>query len=310
MPMTMLIANLIPITEATMAKEIAIGKRAKISEAQQYMLLSVLGASIFLGIAISLVSFFIKQISFNTKVIEAEEKSIVSYSNLIKSVGVCKKPGGDVYSLDELKKCNPDTIELSEIPGTLRSKILTEIAANDALASVPKEDDSAGCVDPETEKNYTYDDLMKNYQDAKSRGSEAIKEASQKIKTCSALRVIPDALPAFKNEEALMASVDMLYRISDTEPKSLRTGQNSSASNLGSNLSTISVNLSIDDDSRDTKDVLHNFERSIRELDVERATISWKTDSELSLAAQAKAYYTTGSSVAEKKTTIKAEAKK
>ena len=36
-----------------MAKEIAIGKRAKISEAQQYMLLAVAGAAIVLGIGIA-----------------------------------------------------------------------------------------------------------------------------------------------------------------------------------------------------------------------------------------------------------------
>ena len=62
-----------------MAKEIAIGKRAKISEAQQYMLLSVLGAAIFLGAAIALVVHFIRQISFNTKVIMAEGLTLEEY---------------------------------------------------------------------------------------------------------------------------------------------------------------------------------------------------------------------------------------
>ena len=37
-----------------MAKEVAIGKRAKISQAQQNMILSVAGAAIILGVAISL----------------------------------------------------------------------------------------------------------------------------------------------------------------------------------------------------------------------------------------------------------------
>ena len=49
-----------------MAKEIAISKRAKISEAQQYVLLSVLGAAIFLGAAISLTLHFIKVIQLNS----------------------------------------------------------------------------------------------------------------------------------------------------------------------------------------------------------------------------------------------------
>lgn len=292
-----------------MAKEIAIGKRAKISEAQQYMLLAVLVASIFLGVAVSLVSHFIKQISFNTNVIMAEEQSIKSYSDIIKSVGVCKKPGGDVYSTDELKKCNPDTIELSEIPNTLRSNILEKMAASEALNSVPKEDTSAGCNDPTSGKRYTYEELMKNYEESKNKGQEALKEASQRIKSCSALRVIPDALPAFKNEEALMASIDMLYRVSDWKPQSIHPSQDSKTSTIGNNLNVSSINISLEGNTKTATNVLRNFERSIRELDVNRATISWKDSDELTLSAQASAYYTSGSSITETKKTIKAEGK-
>ena len=64
------------LMEGIMAKEIAIGKRAKISEAQQYTLLAVLIASLFLGVAICLISYFIKQISFNTGIIMEQEKQI------------------------------------------------------------------------------------------------------------------------------------------------------------------------------------------------------------------------------------------
>lgn len=292
-----------------MAKEVAIGKRAKISEAQQYMLLSVLVASLFLGVAISLVMHFIKQISFNTKVIMEEEKSIASYSQLIQNVGVCKKPSGSVYSLDDLKKCDPDNIEISEIPDTLRSNILEKIAANKALNSVPKEDTSAGCVDPVSGKNYTYDQLMKNYEEAKGKGSEALKMASQRIESCSALRVIPDALPAFKNEEALMASIDMLYRVSGWQPESLQSSQESNTLDYGENLNVSTVNVAIEADSAKTQTVLRNFERSIRELDISRATISWKTDSELTFTAQARAYYVDKSTIQESEKTIKAEGK-
>ena len=57
------------------AKEVAIGKRAKISQAQQYMLLSVLGASVILGVTIALMVHFIQQIAFNSRVIAAEDQS-------------------------------------------------------------------------------------------------------------------------------------------------------------------------------------------------------------------------------------------
>ena len=101
---------------ATTTKEIAVGKRAKISEAQQSTLLAVLIASLFLGVAICLVSYFIKQISFNTEIIMEQEQQIVKYSNVIKNIGVCKKPNGNTYSSKELEECTPDAIEISQIP--------------------------------------------------------------------------------------------------------------------------------------------------------------------------------------------------
>ena len=182
-----------------MAKEIAVGKRAKISEAQQHTLLAVLIASLFLGVAISLISYFIKQISFNTKIIMEEEKQIASYSEVIKNIGVCKKPNGSVYSSEELKNCNPDGIEISEVPDSLRSNIIKDLASNSALNSVPKESNS-NCINPSTNKNYTYNELIKAYNETTS--TEDRLAASQRIRSCSALRIIPDALPAFQNEEA------------------------------------------------------------------------------------------------------------
>lgn len=287
-----------------MAKEVAIGKRAKISEAQQYMLLSVLGAAIFLGAAISLVSHFIKQISFNTEVIMAEDESIVAYSNIIKSTGICKSPSGAVYSEDELKKCDPDSIEVSEIPGTLRSNILTTLAANKALNSVQKENDSS-CQNPTTGKNFTYKELNDIYK--KAKGSVELQNASNLIKSCSALRVIPDALPAYKNEEALLASLNKLFIISNWEPETLSPSGSTTASTLAPNLNAISVSLLVEADSGTTMNVLNNIERSIREFDIERATIEWSGNNELTLQAQATAYYMNESSITETEKTIKAE---
>lgn len=289
-----------------MAKEVAIGKRAKISEAQQYMLLSVLAASIVLGAAISLIIHFVQQISFNAKVIAAENEAIVSYSNVIKNTGICKSPKGDVYSEDELKKCSPDSIEVSEIPGTLRANILENLAANEALNSVPKEA-SSSCINPNTEKNYTYAELNKIYNDA--NGSTELAAASQLIKSCSALRVIPDALPAFKNEEALLASLNKLFIESGWQPESLSPSGSSSASTLVPGLNAISVSLSVEADTGTTMNVLNNIERSIREFDIERATIEWGSNNTLNLQAQATAYYMDESTITETTKTIKAEGK-
>ena len=289
-----------------MAKEVAISKRIKISEAQQYMLLAVLGASVVLGVAISLTTRFIQQISFNAKVISAEDESIVSYSDIIKSTGICKSPKGDVYTDQELKDCDPDSIETSQIPGTLRANILENLAANEALNSVPKEANSS-CINPNSGKNYTFKELNNIYKEA--TGADELTAASQLIKSCSALRIIPDALPAFKNEEALLASLNKLFIESGWQPESLSPSGTTSASTLGTGLNAISVRLAVEADTGTTMRVLNNVERSIREFDIERATIEWGGNNTLSLSAQATAYYVDPATITETTETIKAEGK-
>lgn len=289
-----------------MAKEIAIGKRAKISKAQQNMILSVLGASIVLGIAVSLVMHFIKLIGFNTNIIIAEDQAIVSYSDVIESIGVCKKPKGEVYSGDELKSCSPDSIEVSEIQGTLRANILENIAASKALESVPKENVS-GCINPETKKNFTYKELNKLYDEAKN--SDELNVASKLIQRCSALRVIPDALPAFKNEEALLASLNKLFIISGIDPESLSPSGTVSAAEIGTGLNAVLVNLALDDTTAgDVTRLLNNIERSIREFNLQTMNIEWGGGSgTLNFNAQATAFYMNESSVEESTKTINAE---
>ena len=289
-----------------MAKEIAIGKRAKISKAQQNMLIAVLGAAVFLGAAISLTSHFIQQISFNTKVIMAEDESIVAYSDTIKSAGICQSPSGAVYSDSELEKCDPDSVEVSQVPGTLRANVLEGLAANKALNSVPKEDGN-NCINPSTDKKYTYKELSKMYTEA--RGASELQAASSLIKSCSALRVIPDALPAFKNEEALLASLNKLFIASDWEPESISPGGASESPLLNANVNALSVSLRVESNSSTAMRVLSNIERSIREFDIKQATIEWGGNDNLILRAQAYAYYMDQSKINEKTVTITPESK-
>ena len=286
-----------------MAKEIAIGKRAKISEAQQYMMIAVFTAAVFLGVAISLTLHFIKKIAFNADVIAAEEASIAAYSNVIKTTGVCKSPSGSIYTEKELAQCDPDAIEVSEIPGTLRANILENLAANKALNSVPKEGDSA-CLNLTTNKQYTYTELNNIYNNAK--GPTELSNASQLIKSCSALRVIPVPLPAFKNEEALLASLNKIFKLSGWEPESISPGSdNTSSSEEG--LNAMSLSLSVEADSGTTMRVLDNIERSIREFSIGQATIEWGGDNVLILHTQPNAYYTTESTITESTKTIKGD---
>ncbi|MBR2831205.1 hypothetical protein IKE83_02495, partial [Candidatus Saccharibacteria bacterium] len=198
------------------------------------------------------------------------------------------------------------TIEVSSIPGTLRYNFLQNVAANDALNSVPEEDNQ-NCINPSTNKKYTYSELNKKYEDAKTVPER--QSASQLIKSCSALRVIPDALPAFYNEEALLASLNKLFHASGWEPQSLSpSGSSSGKTTTGAK--PISVSLAIEADSGTTMNVLNSIERSIREFNIDRATIEWGKGDILSLHAQANAYYVDPSTIKEETKTIKAEAKK
>ena len=284
-----------------MAKEIALSKRAKISEAQQYVLLSVLGASIFLGVSLSLTLHFMKVIQFNIKVISAEEASIVSYSNTIKNIGVCKKPSGSIYSDQELKNCNPSNIDVKDIPDTLRANILENMASNKALESVPKENNSS-CINPSNGKKYTYAEMMSLYNTSEDRVV-----ASNLIRRCSALRVIPDALPTSKNEEALLASLNKIFVLSDLLPESLSPSGDSEISIIGDSLNTLSVRLAVEADPAYTIKFLDNVERSIRDFNIKSATISWSNNNKLILQAQAEAYYMTPSALKESDLTIEGD---
>ena len=288
-----------------MAKETAVGKRAKISQAQQNLILAVLGTSVLLGAAVVSIKYFQQMIAFNSEVIAKEDESVKKYSDVIKGIGVCEKPKGDVYTDEELAKCVPDSIDVSAIPGTLRSNILINMAENEALNSVPKEANSS-CVNPATGKNYTYKEMNKLYDDADT--IEQRSAASALIQVCSALRIIPDALPAFENEEALLSSLNKIFIISNWEPESLSPGGNTGSitTSFGTKLNAIGVKLAIEADATTAIRVLSNIERSIREFNIVSAQIEWDGDDKLNIQARANAYYADKSSITESIKTIKA----
>ena len=294
------------------SKDIMIGKRAKITQAQQYMILAVLGASLFLGAAIAVVLNSLNKISFSASVIAAQEQSIVSLSDAIKNIGICRSPSGKIYSDQELQSCSPDSITASDVPGTLKSNIIENMAANPALSSVPNTN-NPDCVNPDTEENYTYKELEKKYNDADN--DEELAKASELIETCSALRVIPDALPAYKNEEALLSSVDKIFRASGTEPESLTpAGEDYSEdegwASFGTNLYTNPVNLTIESNAGTVNTLLDNVERSIRNLNINQAVIQWSGDNTINFEATATAYYMAPSNLTIVETSIKPGEKK
>lgn len=293
-----------------MAKEAAISKRLKIDEAQRTMLVGVFIASLMLGAAIVLIVYFARYIAFNAKVIGAKNDAIAAYSGAIESSGACKKPKGKIYTEEELKQCSPNDIDVDEVAGTLRYNVLNKMAANLDLESVAR-DSLSVCKNEETGNKYTYAELNELYDNAGN--DEERSYYLGMLKLCTALRVVPDALPTVKNDEALLASLNKIFIVSNWDPESLSPSGGSSAADIAG-LHSMPVGLSVDAGTDVTLRVLNNIEKSIREFAITSASIEWNGElngaDQLKLSAQATAYYTDPVEFTEMDTTVYATKQK
>ncbi len=274
----------------------AVSKRIKISKTQQETLLIVLVAAVVLGVCGVLAVYFGKYIGFNSKVIDAKDQAISDYEKTIKNIGLCRDTDKDgKFSDEEIKKCDPDKLDSTSMPNSLRYNVMVNMADNADLESVAR-DSQENCYDNDGKKI----DWQEKYDSTTNDEEKA--EYLSMLKICSALRVIPDALPAQANEEALMSSLNKIFNISRWEPEALSPSGNATSGNEG--LSTIPVSLSVESSSDTTMTVLSNIERSIRTFDLQTATISWSTNNNLSLQSQGVAYYTENAGVVESNKTV------
>ena len=284
-----------------MPKDLAIGKRLKISKAQSNMMAAVLGASVALGMSIVLGVYFLKYIRFNSAIISTKDQAIKGYSDTIKNVGVCKSPRGNTYTTKELQNCSPNDISVSSVPNTLRQNVLVEMAANEDLESVGRTGLSV-CIDGQTGERMSYEKLIQKYENSTT---EKAKAANFEIFTmCSALRAIPDALPAAKNELALMASINKIFKESDWIPDSMAPGGDSESEITG--LGAIGVNLTLQTNTQTVIKILRNMEKSIREINIRSASINWSNGS-LNVNSNAEAYYTEIAGLDEKIVTVRGD---
>ena len=278
-------------------KVIAIGKKIKISKTQQQMLLAVLGASLTVGVCAVLAIYFVKTIGFNTKVITAKDEAIASYEKTIKNVGICIDRNGDGrYNNDELNECDPNAINAEDLPNTLRYNVMVNMANNVDLEEVGRESlDECYGIDKK-KINFT-----KLYNEAETEDQRLYYLYMTRM--CSALRVIPDALPSQRNTEALMASLNQIFIVSDWQPESLAPSDMVPNVNI-EGLEVIPLSLMVEADSEKTLNVLDNIEKSIRTFEVSSATISWSGENRLELRASANAYYTNSLAVQETTKTV------
>ncbi len=281
--------------------EVAIGKRIKISKIQQQIMLAVLGASLVLGVSAVFSVFFFKYINFNSTVISEKDNAINSYYKTIKNVGICIDTNKDGKITDkELNECNPDAIEVADIPNTLRYNVLINSTKNNDLEAVAR-DSLEGC----RAQDGTLIDFSERYINASSDDERA--QMMNMIKMCSSLRAIADSLPANKNVEALLASVNKIFELSKSSPEGLSPNNSSEVSPVSS-LEVIPVSISINKSASETTRLLENLEKSIRVINITAATISWRGSTngvpKLELNARALAYYTNQVQAAEHVKTI------
>lgn len=285
-------------------------KYLNISKTQQQNLLMVLITSLVVGILLALGLYFIKCIRFNNEVIASMEKSVVDYSTTIKNVGVCPAPKGATYTEEELKACDPDSLDSSQLSGSLRYSVVVDMANNPSLESVARESD-AQCRDSSGKKI--------DFQTLFAQGTDTSKRAYywQMLTTCSSLRVIPDALPAAADNLAVASSMNYLFWLSGWDFESFSAPEmKRSSSDDGeeeeetekNSIEAMDVDFpKFDGSPAVTMTVLENFERSIRAFDFTNATVKWKEGSDdLEFVGQGKVYYAQGAGVAESTKTVKA----
>jgi hypothetical protein len=136
--------------------------------------------------------------------------------------------------------------------------------------------------------------------------SESIKDI-EVARTCTALRVIPDAMPSSPNSEATLASMNQLLLWSNNgdgveiDGISGSDAMNLSSSVEGSTMTGIGVSLSLNDEATKIKGALNTIENSIRNYDIASANIKWSGDgydddgvyhpSKIEMSASFNAYY-------------------
>ncbi len=285
-----------------MAERPADTKRQKISKAQQLTMLEVLATSLVLGTCLVLSIFLIKYIKFNTKIITEKNEAITEYDQTLRNVGIClDKDKNGRLSDEELEKCKPNEIKISEVPGTLRYNVYQSMAQNSDLESVARKR-NANCYNEKGER-IDFNELYSQATSDKDR-----EQYLQAAKICSALRVISDALPAQKNTEALMASLNQIFIVAGKEPDSIAPRDENLELDDIVGVSAVPVTLQYEGTGVEVIHVLDSIERSIREFDITSATIEW-TERGLSLSARANAFYLSELDVLEENVTVKPKGK-
>ncbi|MBR1939310.1 hypothetical protein IJ847_01090 [Candidatus Saccharibacteria bacterium] len=145
-------------------------------------------------------------------------------------------------------------------------------------------------------------------------------------RTCSALRVVPDALPSKENNLATLTNMNQLLRwanygsgVKFEGPNGGSGGQSSNTGSTSSTLHPVSVSVSLNDSGKRVQGALKEIEDSVRNFDITSASLSWESDdfwtgqefdnSELQFDGSFTAYYSDEVAISSKSRTVCANSK-
>lgn len=232
-------------------KTIAFGKSAKIDSAQKNMFIAICLASVAVGITIVLSIYFAKTIKYNSRLIEEKDKTIVGFK-------------ANQENITSLKSTVEDLVKNENLEAVARTR------AKDCKDNSAKEISN---------DDFTLDSI-------------------EVAKTCSALRVMPDSLPAELNGEAAMSSIMKIVLASNggtgvnAERVVLENGDaEEMSSDLSDKIHNISVSIDIKDSLSRISGALSTLENSIRNFDINEATISFNDTGEVEFESKYNTYF-------------------
>lgn len=271
----------------------------KISAEKQTVII-VVGIITLIGASFMLFHRISQEIGFNNKIINEKNNAARDYTKLIRNVGICKENKGNkgTYSDAELKSCNPNTVSPDEVQGSLRYNIMHEVAQNADLESVGRESLSL-CYDSNG-KRINFTEKQKNTESEQEKLLYA-----DLIKKCSAVRIIPEALPSKQNTEALLASLNKIMLLSSWQPEKISPDGEATPVDI-SGLGFMPLKFSTEANPDIVYSIIENIEKSIRNIDINRATISWGGRGRIEFVANATAYYAEHEEYQEKTVTVRA----
>ena len=168
---------------------------------------------------------------------------------------------------------------------------VADLTSNENLEVVAREKDK---------KNGGVSKYCEKYINAEINNEEGVKDVEM-ARTCSALRLIPDALPSVENQEATFGSFETLimnnlsYDNLSANSGSSYSAYTSDSTNVTDTVHTISANLTAVDTQTRIYNGLSSIERSIRNYDISNITITWtdetRSDDGIELNATFDAYY-------------------